>query len=92
MLSSVTLDATEAEAENSPQADTAELAASGVQPVSEAQIERALLRSDSALGSTGPEVADPETRQVGRQVAAGTLSGDEAAARTIARIRSGQHR
>ena len=60
--------------------------------MSGAPIERALLRADSALGAAPHEVADQETRQIGRQVAAGTLSGDEAAARIIARIRAGQQR
>lgn len=54
----------------------------------DAEIQRAITRADAALGAAGHQVTDEETRELGRQVAAGALSGDEAAARIIVRLRN----
>lgn len=54
----------------------------------DAEIQRAITRADAALGAAGHQVTDEETRELGRQVAAGTVSGDEAAARIIVRLRN----
>lgn len=54
----------------------------------DAEIQRAITRADAALGAAGHQVTEEETRELGRQVAAGTVSGDEAAARIIVRLRN----
>ncbi|PZE77689.1 hypothetical protein [Curtobacterium sp. MCBD17_019] len=52
----------------------------------DAEIQRAIARADAALAAAGHQVTDEETRELGRQVAAGTVSGDEAAARIIEKL------
>jgi hypothetical protein len=47
--------------------------------VSEAEIERRMSFADAALGAAGHEVTDPELRAISRRVAAGDITGDEAA-------------
>jgi len=54
----------------------------------DAEVQRAITRADAALGAAGHQVTDEETRELGRQVAAGTVSGDEAAARIIEKLRA----
>ncbi len=56
--------------------------------VPEPGIEHALTLADAALGAAGHEVTDEETRELGRQIAAGAITGDEAAARLVAKLRS----
>ncbi|MGN8048164.1 hypothetical protein ACTJKO_00645 [Curtobacterium sp. 22159] len=56
------------------------------------EIRRAITRADAALGAAGHQVTDEETRELGRQIAAGTVSGDEAAARIIEKLRATHHR
>lgn len=58
----------------------------------DADIQRAITRADAALGAAGHQVTDEETRELGRQVAAGTVTGDEAAARIIEKLRATLHR
>ncbi len=58
----------------------------------DAEIQRAITRADAALGAAGHQVTDEETRELGRQVAASTMSGDEAAARIIEKLRATHHR
>lgn len=57
---------------------------------SETEIQRAIIRADAALGAAGHEVTDEETRELGRQVAAGSITGDEAAARIVAKLHAKQ--
>ncbi len=57
-----------------------------------AEIQRSITRADAALGAAGHQVTDEETRELGRQVAAGTVTGDEAAARIIEKLRATHHR
>lgn len=59
---------------------------------SDAEIQRAITRADAALGAAGHQVTDEETRELGRQVAAGSITGDEAAARIVAQLRAEQPR
>ncbi|WP_157078893.1 antitoxin VbhA family protein [Herbiconiux solani] len=47
---------------------------------SETEIERRMAFGDAALGAAGHEVSDPELRAISRRVAAGEITGDEAAA------------
>jgi hypothetical protein len=54
--------------------------------VSEAEIERRISFADAALGAAGHGVADPALRDLSRQVAAGTLTAEEAIARGVAHI------
>lgn len=42
--------------------------------------------ADGALGAAGHEVTDPELRELLRQVAAGTLTAEEAIARGVENI------
>lgn len=58
----------------------------------EAEIQRAITRADAALGAAGHQVTDEQTRELGRQVAAGEVTGDEAAARIRAQLRAKQLR
>lgn len=58
----------------------------------DAEVQRAITRADAALSGAGYQVTDEETRELGRQVAAGTVSGDEAAARIIEKLRATLHR
>ena len=44
-------------------------------------VDRAMSFADAALGAAGHEVTDPAVRDLARQVAAGEITGDEAAAR-----------
>ncbi len=53
----------------------------------EVDVEHAITLADAALGAAGHEVTDDETRELGRQIAAGALTGDEAAARLVAKLR-----
>lgn len=55
---------------------------------SEEEIRQALTLADAALGAAGHEVTDEETRALGRRIAAGTLSGDDAAAVIAAKHRA----
>lgn len=48
--------------------------------VAETEIERRMAFADAALGAAGHEVGDPELRAISRRVAAGEITGDEAAA------------
>lgn len=48
--------------------------------VAETEIERRMAFADAALGAAGHEVSDPELRAISRRVAAGEITGDEAAA------------
>jgi len=60
---------------------TAEVAiARGVAHIDEREVERRMSFADAALGAAGHEVADPEVRAISRRVAAGQITGDEAAA------------
>ena len=54
--------------------------------VDEAEVERRMSFADAALGAAGHEVADPTLRDLSRQVAAGTLTAEEAIARGVAHI------
>lgn len=54
--------------------------------ISEAEIARRIAFADAALGAAGHEVTDPVLRDLTRQVAAGTISADEAIARSIVHI------
>lgn len=51
--------------------------------VSEAEIARRMSFADGALGAAGHEVTDPELRALLREVAAGTISAEEAIARGV---------
>jgi hypothetical protein len=53
---------------------------------SDAETERRLAFADGALGAAGHEVTDPTLRELSRQVAAGTLTADEAIARGMEHI------
>lgn len=46
-----------------------------------ADVDRAMSFADAALGAAGHEVTDPIVRDLARRVAAGEVTGDEAAAR-----------
>lgn len=54
----------------------------------QAEIEHAITLADAALGAAGHEVTDEETRELGRQIAAGAITGNDAAARLVAKLRS----
>jgi hypothetical protein len=54
--------------------------------VDEAEIERRMSFADAALGAAGHEVTDPELRAISRRVAAGEVTGDEAAALVKAQL------
>jgi hypothetical protein len=54
--------------------------------VSEAEIERRMSFADAALGAAGHGVEDSALRELSRQVAAGTLTAEEAIARGVAHI------
>ena len=54
--------------------------------VDEAEVERRMSFADAALGAAGHEVTDPTLRELNRQVAAGTLSAEEAIARGVTHI------
>ena len=54
----------------------------------EVDVEHAIGLADAALGAAGHEVTDQDTRELGRQIAAGAITGDEAAARLVAKLRS----
>ncbi|GAA3334637.1 hypothetical protein HP467_01120 [Curtobacterium albidum] len=54
----------------------------------EVDVEHAIELADAALGAAGHEVTHDETRELGRQIAAGAITGDEAAARLVAKLRS----
>jgi hypothetical protein len=54
--------------------------------IDEAEVERRMAFADAALGAAGHEVIDPTLRELSRQVAAGTLSADEAIARGVAHV------
>ena len=56
------------------------------------EIQRAISRADAALGAAGHQVTNEETRELGSQIAAGTVNGDEAAARIIEKLRATHHR
>lgn len=56
------------------------------------EIQRAISRADAALGAARHQVTDEETREFGRQIAAGTVTGDEAAARIIEKLHATHHR
>ncbi len=56
------------------------------------EIQRAITRADAALGAAGHQVTDEDARELGRQIAAGTVTGDEAAARIIEKLRATHHR
>jgi hypothetical protein len=57
-----------------------------VPAVSEAEVERRMSFADGALGAAGHEVTDPALRELSRQVAAGTLTAEEAIARGLEHI------
>ncbi|NQX37079.1 hypothetical protein [Herbiconiux sp. VKM Ac-2851] len=46
----------------------------------EADVERRMSFADAALGAAGHEVTDPTVRAISRRLAAGEVTGDEAAA------------
>lgn len=54
--------------------------------IEEAEIQRRLNFADATLGAAGHEVTDPVLNELSRQVAAGTLSADDAIERGIAYI------
>lgn len=54
----------------------------------DADTQRTITRADAALGAAGHQVTDEETRELGRQIAAGTVSGDDAAGRIIEKLRA----
>jgi hypothetical protein len=54
--------------------------------VSGSEVERRMCFADAALGAAGHEVADPTLRELSRQVAAGTITAEEAIARGVAHI------
>ena len=69
-------------ARNPRAADTASTAATP----DEAEIKRCLDFADAALGAAGHQVTDPVLRALSRQVAAGTLSSEDAIVRSLAHI------
>ena len=54
--------------------------------VDEAEVERRLSFADAALGAAGHEVTDPALRAISRRLAAGEVTGDEAAALVKAQL------
>jgi hypothetical protein len=54
--------------------------------VDEADVERRMSFADAALGAAGHEVTDPAVRAISRRLAAGELTGDEAAALVKAQL------
>lgn len=54
--------------------------------VDEAEIERRMSFADGALGAAGHEVTDPALRAISRRLAAGEVTGDEAAALVKAQL------
>ncbi|MGV8883574.1 MAG: hypothetical protein ACOH19_15620 [Rhodoglobus sp.] len=52
--------------------------------VDEAEVKRRLSFADGALGAAGHEVTDPTLLELGRLVADGTLTAEEANARGLA--------
>ena len=52
----------------------------------EPDVERRMSFADAALGAAGHEVSDPAVRAISRRLAAGEVSGDEAAALVKAHI------
>jgi hypothetical protein len=56
------------------------------------EIQRAITQADAALRAAGHQVTDEETRELGRQIAAGAVTGDEAAARIVEKLRATHHR
>lgn len=48
--------------------------------VDEVAVERRMSFADAALGAAGHEVTDPAVRAISRRLAAGEVTGDEAAA------------
>lgn len=64
----------------------------GTQPAgTPVEIQRAISRADAALGAASHQVTDEATRKLGRQIAAGTVTGDEAAARIIEKLHATRH-
>jgi hypothetical protein len=57
--------------------------------VDDAEIERRLSFADAALGAEGLEVTDSVLRDLSRQVAAETLTAEEAKAAALAHIKAG---
>lgn len=51
-------------------------------------VEHAITLADAALGAAGHEVTDEDSRELGHQIASGAITGDEAVARLIAKLRS----
>ncbi|SDZ06447.1 hypothetical protein [Herbiconiux ginsengi] len=54
--------------------------------VDEADVERRMSFADAALGAAGHEVTDPAVRAISRRLAAGEVTGDEAAALVKAQL------
>lgn len=54
--------------------------------VDEAEVERRMSFADAALGAAGHEVTDPALRAISRRLAAGEVTGDEAAALVKAQL------
>ncbi|WP_440711743.1 hypothetical protein [Herbiconiux sp. YIM B11900] len=54
--------------------------------VEQVDVERRMSFADAALGAAGHEVTDPAVRAISRRLAAGEVSGDEAAALVKAQL------
>ncbi|MFB2580888.1 antitoxin VbhA family protein [Herbiconiux sp. P15] len=52
----------------------------------EVEVERRMSFADAALGAAGHEVTDPALRAISRRLAAGEVTGDEAAALVKAQL------
>jgi hypothetical protein len=54
--------------------------------VEQVDVERRMSFADAALGAAGHEVTDPAVRAISRRLAAGEVTGDEAAALVKAQL------
>jgi hypothetical protein len=54
--------------------------------VDQVDVERRMSFADAALGAAGHEVTDPAVRAISRRLAAGEITGDEAAALVKAKL------
>ncbi|MCS5735670.1 antitoxin VbhA family protein [Herbiconiux daphne] len=54
--------------------------------VDQADVERRMSFADAALGAAGHEITDPAVRAISRRLAAGEVTGDEAAALVKAQL------
>lgn len=54
--------------------------------VDQVDVERRMSFADAALGAAGHEVTDPAVRAISRRLAAGEVTGDEAAALVKAQL------